>query len=569
VKRRTAWVLVGSVAAVSVGAAAVGLVALMLRGGKGLSLGSAQASYLDLRLEGEIPEAPPPTDLGPFADRRPPTLRTLVESLDRAAGDPKVTGAVLRLGGVAEGGWGQMQELRDAIQRFRKGSKKPVVAYVEFCTNKEYYLATGCSKIYAAPTALLYITGLATEVTFLRGTLDKLGVQAQFEGVGKYKNAPNQFTEAGFTAPHKEQMDALLDSFYAQYVDAIALGRTKGKGEVPALLEAGPYDAQEAHAAGLVDALVYPEQVERDLKGAQRITPGRYVRGARGARFLPVPKIAVVYVVGEIASGSSQSGGLTGTVAGSQTISQGIREARDDANVKAIVLRVDSPGGSGTASEAIWHEVEIAKRLKPVIVSMGDVAASGGYYVSMGSDVILADPGTITGSIGVFSGKFSLRGLYEKLGVSAELLTRGSNGDLLSDYTPWSSEERARIHTLMVNFYRDFVRKAAQGRRRSFDDIDAIAQGRVWSGVEAQRVGLVDRLGGLDVALQVAKERGRVPEAEVVVLPEGKTFFETILSRSEEEETRIPGDLRSLLGLTRLFGEGGPVARLPFELQVR
>jgi protease-4 len=570
VKKRTFWIVVAGVAAVSIGAAGVGLVAFLLRGPGGLSFGGGGSRYLELKLDGAIPEAPPPTDLGPFADRRPPSLHTLVEALDRASGDPKIEGVVLRIG-LLEAGWGQAQELREAIRRYRSASRKPAIAYLEFATNKEYYLASACSKIYAAPTALIYVTGLAAEVTFFRGSLDKLGVEAQFEGFGKYKNAPNQFTESGFTDPHREQMNALVDSLYAQYVEGLSAGRKKTPDEIRTLLNEGPYDGTEAQKVGLVDSLVYRDQVEKELKGASRETPGHYVRGARKSRFLSRPKIALVYAVGEIASGSSQSG-FGGTVAGAETVSQGIREARDDDSVKAIVLRVDSPGGSGTASETIWREIELAKRVKPVIASMGDVAASGGYYIAMGSDAIVAEPGTITGSIGVFSGKFSLRGLYDKLGVSEELVTRGDNADLFSEYRPWSSEERARIRLLMRNFYQDFVQRVAEGRKKPKDDVDAIAQGRVWSGAEALKNGLVDRMGGLDAALSLAKERARVQggDYDVVILPEGRSFFETFLSRGEEEETKgLPVELEALWTLGRALADRGPIARLPFDLKVR
>ena len=240
-KKRTAWVLVACVAALAIGAAAVGALALVLRGGSGGGARLGGQTYLTLDLTGEIPEDPP-SDIGNLFERRPPSLRTVVESLERAADDPKVSGVLVRVSSLPTSGWGQVQELRNAITRFR-ASGKPAYAHLEFCGNKEYYLATACTKVYAVPTALLDITGLETEVTFFRGTLDKLGVQAQFEGVGKYKNAPNQFTEKGFTEPHREQMEALLDSLYDEYVAGIAQSRGLGTEAVQALIDQGPYDA--------------------------------------------------------------------------------------------------------------------------------------------------------------------------------------------------------------------------------------------------------------------------------------------------------------------------------------
>src|SRR6185503_1568562 len=278
-KRRTAWALVAAVAAVAVGAAAVGAVALVLRGhqGGGASASWAGHSYLYLELDSEIPEQPP-SELPTFLERRPPSLRTLVNGLDRAAADSKITAVVLRVSVLPDAGWGKVQELRDAIVRFQK-SGKPAYAHLEFVGNKEYYLATACKAIYAVPTGLLDVTGLRSETTFFGGTLDKLGVEAQFEGVGKYKNAPNQFTQKGFTEPHREQMEALLDSVYEQYVSAIREGRKKTAEEVQAIIDGGPYNAAEALKVGLVDELLYEDQLQDRLQDAGRLTPGRYARG--------------------------------------------------------------------------------------------------------------------------------------------------------------------------------------------------------------------------------------------------------------------------------------------------
>jgi protease-4 len=570
-KKRTAWVLVACVAALAIGAAAVGALALVLRGGGGGGPRLGGPSYLALDLSGEIPEEPP-SDIGNFFERRPPSLRTLVESLDHAARDPKVSGVVVRVSSLPTSGWGQVQELRSAITRFRE-SGKPAYAHLEFCGNKEYYLATACSKVYAVPTALLDVSGLSTEVTFFRGTLDKLGVQAQFEGVGKYKNAPNQFTETGFTGPHREQMEALLDSLYGEYVSGIATARKLEPEQVQALIDQGPYDAVSAQKAGLVDELLYRDQLEQKLSGAEELKPGRYVKASRGMAFDSRPRMALVYAVGEIIPGESRTSPFGGSFAGSDTVAGALREAREDASIKAIVLRVDSPGGSGTASDVIWREVELARKSKPVVVSMGDVAASGGYYIAMGSDAIVAQPGTITGSIGVFGGKFSLRGLYDKIGLSKEILTRGEHSALFSEYRPWSDEERARVRALMVAFYDDFIAKAAQGRRKERDEVHALAQGRVWTGAEAKRIGLVDHLGGLDLAVSVAKERAKIgkdQDVRLVELPERKGLLETLLERQEEgAEAALPRDLRAMLRFATLLRDGQPLARLPFDLRIR
>jgi protease-4 len=571
-KRRTKWwILAAGVAAVAAGAAAVGGLALLLRGPASAGVAFGGASYLDLRLEGEVPEAPSP-DFSSFLERRPTSLRTFVESLDRAATDPNVKAVVLRVSFLGTG-WGRVQELRAAVQRFRR-SGKPAYAHIEFCGNKEYYLATACSKIYAVPTAILQVSGLAAEVTFFRKTLDKLGIQAQFEGVGKYKNAPNTFTESAFTAPHREQMDALLDSIYADFVSSIAQGRGKTADEVRRLVDRGPYDAPEALRVGLVDELLYRDQLDSKLSGASRMTPGRYVRGLRSLLDRR-PKVAVVYAVGDIMPGESEGGTFGGEgSAGSDTISAAIREARTDEDIRAIVLRVDSPGGFGPAADVIRREVQLARKSKPIVISMGDTAASGGYYVTIGSSAIVAQPATITGSIGVFSGKFNLRGLYDKLGVTKEILTRGAHAAIFTSYRPWTEEERTRVRDQNVAFYKEFVRKVAEGRGKSYETIDAVAQGRVWTGADALERGLVDQLGGLEEAVALAKEKARIrkeQEVSLVILPPRKGFLDLLWSRQEEDsvERVLPLDLQALLRWIRSWNPDGPMARLPFHLTIR
>jgi protease-4 len=569
-KKRTAWILVAGVAAVAVGAAAMGVLVLVLRSHGGQLSGN---NYLYVRVEGDVPEQPPPSDLEALFERRPPSLRGLVESIDKAAHDTKVSGLLLRVGVLDDAGWAKVQELRDAVARFRK-SGKPAYAHLEFCGNKEYFLAAACTKIFAVPTALVGVSGLEAEVTFLRNTLDKVGVQAQFEGIGKYKNAPNQFTESSFTPPHREQMEALLDSLYSSYVDAIAKGRSKTPEEVRGIIDGGPYDADEALKVGLVDELLYQDQVEDRLKGAGRITPGRYLQGTRGFGFDVRPKLGLVYAVGEIVSGPSGGGGIGGGgTAGSDTVASALRHAREDDQIRAIVLRVDSPGGFGPAADVIWREVQVTRESKPVIVSMGDYAASGGYYISMGSDGIVAQPGTITGSIGVFGGKFNLRGLYDKIGLTKEILTRGQHADLYTEYRPWTPQERARIHAQMQAFYDDFVGRVAKGRKMSTEDVEAIAQGRVWTGTEALQHGLVDRLGGLDTAVGLAKSKaGLRPDQDValVVFPERKGLWEAIMERGQDDtvEAHAPRDLRVMLRWLRVLSDGAPMARLPFDLRV-
>jgi protease-4 len=570
-KKRTAWILAAGVTAVALGAAAVGAVALLVRAGRPSAGWSGGAAYLALDLDGGLSEEPS-SGLSSLFEARPPSIRALVEAVDRAGRDSSVKGLVLRIDAL-DAGWARVQELRDALVRFRR-TGKPSWAHLEYAGNLEYLLATGCSKIAASPTALLDVSGLAAEVSFYRGTLDKLGVEAQFEGVGKYKNAPNQFTEKGFTEPHREQMEALVESLFDQYVRGVAEGRSLAPEAVRSLVDRGPFRAADAKAAGLVDELLYRDEVEGRMPAPARLDPGRYVKAARGFGFDGRPKVALVYAVGDIVPGESQSSPFGGGLAGSDTIIRGLRQARQDDSVRAIVLRVDSPGGSGTASDAVWREVSLARRAKPVVASMGDYAASGGYYLAMGADAIVAEPATITGSIGVFSGKFSLRGLYAKLGISQETVRRGRHATLFSSWDPWTEEERATVRGLNVSFYETFVGKAAEGRKKTVAEIEAVAQGRVWTGAEAARAGLVDTLGGLDAAVRVARERARIPkgqEVQLLVLPKRKGLLETLLERQDEDVlARAVGPRgASFLRWSTALSDRGPIARLPFDLAVR
>jgi protease-4 len=571
-RRRTALIVAAGVAALALGAAGVGAVALLVRGGGPPAMAWPGATgYLALDLDGELPEQPA-SGLPGFFETPAPSLRALVEAVDRSARDPQVQGLLLRIGSL-DVSWGRAEELRDALVRFRK-SGKPSWAHLEYAGNLEYYLATGCSKIAAAPTALLDISGLAAEVTFFRGTLDKVGIQAQFEGIGKYKNAPNQFTEKGFTPPHREQMEALVGGLFGEYVAAVAESRKLTPEAVRALIDEGPFEAKRAVAAGLIDEVLYRDQVEALVKGGTRLSPTRYVKAARSTWFDGRPKVALVYAVGDIASGDSQPGTFGGSgVVGSDTLIRGLREATSDDDVRAIVLRVDSPGGSGVAADAVWREIGRARRTKPVVASMGDYAASGGYYIAMNCDRIVAQPGTITGSIGVFSGKFSLRDLYGKLGLSRGTVVRGKNATLFSSWEPWTDEQRQKIREMNESFYETFVAKAAEGRHKSRQQIDAVAQGRVWTGRQALAAGLVDALGGLDRAVQLAREKAGIPageETRIVVLPEKKGFFETLLERQDQDVVgRVLSPQAASLVRWAMRAADGPMARLPFGLSVR
>jgi protease-4 len=370
-------------------------------------------------------------------------------------------------------------------------------------------------------------------------------------------------------------MVSLVDSLFDQYVGAIAESRNLTEERVRHIIDEGPFDAERASTAGLVDELLYLDEVRSRLPTSTAVGAADYYRSSEGFGFDGRASFALVYAVGDIMPGEGASGPLgDSTFAGAETISRGLRQAAEDDDVRAIILRVDSPGGVGMAADTIWREAGRARLRKPVIASMGDAAASGGYYIAMNSNVIVAQPTTITGSIGVFSGKFNMGGLYEKIGLSHEMLRRGRHAAIFSTWEPWTEEEKARIQSLNRSFYDTFVEKAAEGRSRTTEEIEAVAQGRVWTGRQALDNGLVDRLGGLEEAVAVAREQAGIAAdtpVRLVVLPERKGFLATLMERREEVVgTRLLGpEAAGLVEWARRLGGRGPLARLPFQLEIR
>ena len=462
-----------------------------------------------------------------------------------------------------------------------------MTAFLEFGGDREYYLASAADRVFLMPTSSLDLTGVASYEMFLRGTFDKLGAYPDFVNIGNYKTAPNQFTQKGFTPAHREMAQSLNRDMYEQLVAGIAEGRKKSESEIRALIDQGPFVAAKAVEAGLVDGLAYEDQLDdrvpdlADRGGDRRIEGRDYQRirpGALGGR--PRSRIAVLYVVGTIASGKGGFDPVNGSVAGSDTIVEQIRKIRDDDSIKAIVLRIDSPGGSSVASDVIWRELAITREEhpdRPIVASMSDLAASGGYYVAMPAEAIVAQPGTLTGSIGVFGGKIVIGGTLEKAGVGTETVATGANADIYSPFTPFTPGQRAKLEEFMEDFYKNFVAKVAESRKSTPDAIHAVAQGRVWTGRQALQHGLVDALGGLDTAVAVAKEKARIPaseEVQLVVYPERRTLLDAISEQFGSAGTAGlwsmlagPTERRAVAALsapTRLFRRGEPLALMPF-----
>ena len=538
----------------------------------------ASNSTLILRVGGNLDEMEPGGVLAPFMETAP-TVRGVVEALKKAKTDKRISSVILRPTGAAAL-WGKVQEVRDAIADFRR-SGKPIIAYLEYGGEQEFYLATACDKVFLMPTASLDLTGMANYELFLRGTLDKIGAYPDALHIGEYKTASNTFTEHTFTPAHREMAESLNNDMYEQLVRGIADGRRKSESDVKALIDHGPFLPEDAVRAGLIDDLAYEDELDDKVKlsaGKARFIEMNDYRqvSASSLGLNRGPRIAVIYASGIIASGKSTYESPGGAVVGSDTIVEYLRKARADESVKAIVLRVDSPGGSAIASDIIWREVLLTKNQKPLIASMSDVAASGGYYISMPAHAIVAEPSTLTGSIGVVLTKFVIDGTLKKLGMNLEGVSQGKYADMYSPKRPFTPEERARMAENMQATYDTFVEKAAQGRNTTPEKIDAIGQGRVWTGRQAKEIGLVDELGGLERAVALAKQRAKIAqdtEVELVIYPPKKSFYELV--RDPFGSADRSGTLASLLGFTspkaiqalaaplQVFRRGEPLALMP------
>jgi protease-4 len=477
---------------------------------------------LELDLTDGIAEGPVTDPLSAIMSRRRARLPDVIEGLRRARADDRVRALVVKVGG-GRIGLARMQELREAVSEFRESGKLTVAwseTFGEFTQgNVPYYLATAFDRIYLQPSGSVGLTGVAVEQLFLHDALAKAGVAFQSAKRYEYKSAADNLTERGFTAPTREAAERLAASVVEQITAAIAERRGKTAGQARALLDRGPFLAEDALAEGLVDALAYRDEVYADVRkeaGADAILQyvARYQRShalAQRARKLPHPRerfVAVIYATGPIRQGRSGRSPLSGGSIGSDTVAAALRSATSDERVRAVLLRVNSPGGSAVASDTIWREVVRTRAAgKPVVVSMGDVAASGGYYISMAADVIVAQPGTLTGSIGVITGKPVFEEAFGRMGITTDSVSVGSGATMFAPTHPFSEDEWQRINHWLDAIYRDFTEKVASGRRMTVEQVHEIARGRVWTGADAARNGLVDELGGMSAAARIARRR--------------------------------------------------------------
>ena len=571
--RRGVWLVVALVfVAVMISAAGLVVTALFV-GGRAPSVSGN--SVLLMKVSGDLQEIEPGGVIGQFFEA-PPTVRSVTDALRKAKVDERVTGVIIRPTGTAAL-WAKVQEVRDAIIDFRT-SGKPIIAYLEQGAEQEFYLASACDKVFLMPTASLDLTGMATYELFLRGTLDKIGAYPDALHVGDYKTASNIYTERTYTPAHREMAESLNRDLYEQLVQGLAEGRHKSEDEIRTLIDHGPFLPEDAVRAGLIDDVAYEDELDDKVQlasGKPRwLNQSDYHQvGLTSLGLNRGPRIAVLYAVGMISTGASSDD--TTQVLGSDTIVEYLRKVRADTSIKAVVLRVDSPGGSAIASDVIWREVMLTRAVKPVIASMSDVAASGGYYIAMPAHQIVAEPATLTGSIGVVMVKFVIDGTLDKLGLNMEQVTAGRYADMYSPVRAFSPEERAKVEEQMQATYEAFVEKAAAGRQTTPERIDTVAQGRVWTGKQAKELGLVDELGGLQRALALAKSRAAIDEdaeVELVIYPQRKSVFELMQAPFGAESS---GALKALLGLQdartiqtltaplRVFRRGEPLAIMP------
>lgn len=541
---------------------------------------------LILELSGEIVEEAPPAGWWRRFTQSKTTLRDVLFTLREARRDPGLK-AVLVLIRSSDLGWGQAQEIRDAIKEIRD-SGKITIAFMEEAENISYYLACAFDRIITIPSAGFNVRGLAAEVTFFKGALDKINVKAELLHIGDFKSASDTFTRTKMSAAHKEAVNSMLDTLYDQLISAIAQGRNMKEKDIKRLVDNGSLLARDALEAGLVDKLAYEDALDdyieeilgkkpKVCKGFKYVSERISLMGPRAA-FKKYPKFALIYITGNITQGSSSEYSAMGRNAGSRTISAAIKAAREDKDVEAVILRVSSPGGSSVASDLIWREAFLVgdkensgEDKKPLITSMGDVAASGGYYVAACSDVIFANPATITGSIGIIAGKINLSGLLEKIGINVETITRGKYADADSASRAFTPAERKNLMSEMTAFYEDFVDKVARGRKMTKPSVKKIAQGRVWMGSQALENGLVDKSGGLLAAFDEAKRLANIPEdarvsidiypkrKRMIQLPGRRSAFSFIMSK-------LPAEVRLLVDAVR---EDGPLAIMPFNIKIK
>jgi protease-4 len=579
--RKRNWIFWTALAATSFLALLSSGLYLMARSFRGVAAPVSPGSAVEVDLALGYPEETLFDLAGPFIGSPTLTLRDLLLGIGRAKRDPRVEKLFLHVRATSLG-WAQAAELRSELVDF-KAAGKSLVAYIEYGSNRDYYLASAADEIFIHPRTVLELHGVRAEALFLRRSLEKLGVEAEFERVGAYKDAPDTFLRDDLSEESREALTGLVDAVHETLVSALAEGRKMDRERARALLGEGPFTAVEAKDQGLVDGLGYIDEVRKRMAPPEEelksISVSDYRRAAAsGPVFGADARIALIYGVGTIVGGASTDDPIFGRVMGSDTLAEAFRSAREDDAIRAVVFRIDSPGGSDVASDVIWREAMLTKEKKPVIVSMGDLAASGGYWIATASNAIVAEPTTITGSIGIYAGKFNLAGLYQKVGVSTDGVETTGNADFFSSSRRFTAEERERLHEILEAGYRAFLDRVALSRGKTTAEVDTIAQGRVWSGAQAKELGLVDELGGLRRALDLARERAGIAEdatVELRIYPVKRSLLEALLASfpgRQGSRTALallrPEELLARYPVLRLLTGGSSLALMPYRIRI-
>lgn len=571
---------------------------------------AAGNTWAHIELKGSYPEGP--QMLGLFGETSE-NLTELIGRLDKAANDAAVAGVILKIDSPTIGR-GKLNEFRQAIARVKARGKK-VVAFFESASSGDYLVAAGCDEVVMPESGVLMLLGLRSEVSFYKNLFDMVGVKPDMLRVGEFKSAAEPYSRTEMSKEFREEMEQVLGDFFDQMVETVATGRGLDAEKVKAAIDNGPHTATAAKELGLITRVAYEDELTAIIKGdkpdatikiAKRYGKKKIDTDFSGfagmvkmmnllmgveqqTRKSFAPKIAVIHASGMIMPGKSSSDLFGDSSLGSETLIKAIEKAASDTTVKAIVLRIDSPGGSALASDLMWRALE--KVEKPIVASMSDVAASGGYYIAMGADTIFAEPGTITGSIGVVGGKMALEGLYNKVGITTSIVARGKNSGVLSTLTPFNDSERAAMTKLLFDIYKQFTEKAAKGRKMEVAALEKLARGRIYSGATAVKLGLVDKLGTLDDAVEHAKQLAKLgPDEKVerLILPRPISPFESLLGPiNPDEQTRVDGateaalsnmlnsispdlaeDLRHAMQVNRLARESR-LMLMPFKIRIR
>lgn len=553
-----------------------------IEGGDNVSI--SKDSILKIKLDFSVPERTKITPISGFASipslEKTIGLNDIIKSINKAKNDDKIKGIFLDLDNLEVGGLAKVNEIRKALDNF-KTSGKFLIAHGNSISEKAYYLASVADSIFITSTGILEFDGFSMEMSFYKKALDKLEVEPQIFQHGKFKSATEPFKFSKMSNENREQINAYLSSVYNNFITNISNSIHKQKEDLIDIADNLKItSAEDAVSYGLVDSIMYRDEVNILIKKLLGISSNKKLKVVSLKKYAKTSfnqpstknRIAVIYASGEITGGKGDENSI-GTV----NIIKAIRKAVKNKRVKAIVMRVNSPGGSPLTSDMIWREIILAKKIKPFIVSMGDLAASGGYYISCGADSIVAEPNTITGSIGVFGIIPNAQKFFNnKLGITFDRVKTNQNSGMMTYTTPLNKTQRQFIQKEVNDIYVDFAGRVAEGRGMTFEEVDAIAQGRIWSGMQAKEIGLVDELGGMDVALKIASKKAGIENYKIIEYPAAKEPFEKIMELLQSRiagtffssDLNLPEPVKNAVKLTRTLTQTGIQARLPFDFRI-